>query len=376
MKNKLLILLVAIVGIIAVVWGYIAANRKSDGKNIVVGVVLDLSGDGAVWGKSARDGIEVAHKYLSGNAEHKIRIIYEDSKGNQAGAINAFNKLALINKVVAVIGDTGSANTLAMAPLANNKHIPLISVLGSSPDITHSGEYVYRVFPSDAYEGEKSAEWARKNEYKNVAIIYPNDDYGKGLANAFEEVFVTNGGEVVAIEGYSTEEKNYRNMLEKVRASQADLIYLIGFSEATALLVKQIRELGLTADIFGSSPTMSDDFINTAGIACEGMYSGSVISFDESNPSEIQNMFIHHLREQFDRTADFANIHAADAFLVISECVAHGSITGEEIKDFIDKQRSFSGVNNISFDENGDVTNKTIAIKVIKDGKFILKESL
>ena len=114
-------------------------RRASEDQSITVGAILPLTGNGAKYGEAARKGIELAREET--NSRNRIRgkmlnVVYEDSQGDPRRAVDAFRKLASVDRVPAVIGDLFSSATLAVAPLANESRVVLLSPTSSAPELT------------------------------------------------------------------------------------------------------------------------------------------------------------------------------------------------------------------------------------------------
>lgn len=192
------------------------SDPVNDSGPIRIGAVLPLTGDSAEWGQQGRWGIEFAvRKFdLAGGVNGRpVEVVFEDSQAIPRLAVTAFNKLARLNGVQAVIGDMVSATTLAMAPLANDMHVVLIAATASAPAITQAGEFVFRMWPSDLLEGSAAADWARSQGFGKVAILHIANDYGSGLAATFQSKFESRGGKIVSIQSYAQDQTDFRPYL-------------------------------------------------------------------------------------------------------------------------------------------------------------------
>lgn len=347
--------------------------KKSSEGTDKVGAVIVLSGNSAKWGEMARNAIELIlnDEDYTGKQESKIKVIYEDSRGEPSKAISGIKKLITVDRVPIIVGDMLSSTTLAMAPIANENKVVLIGISSSSPAVTNAGPYIYRVWPSDLYEGEALASWAISNEIKSVAIIYIKNDYGEGLKDAFQKKFIQVGGSIKSNEYFTDTDKNYRNIITKVLNSNPDAIYIVGYYENTALVVKQIREQNKNVIILGTSSAEHESLINVAGKGAEGFVYPLSSDWDLSNLSPEQEIFRNKFLNKYGEDPDWAAVHGADAILVALETLKHAK-TGEQIKAYIDKTQNFNVITGpITFDENGDVINKPIIFKTVKNGKFI-----
>ena len=166
---------------------------KNDDGEIKIGVILPLTGPGAPYGQAEREGIELAiNQFNAGgvvNGKRKIRLIIEDSKTEPASGVSAINKLIQLDKVKVVIGDLASSVTLAMAPIAESHKVLLITPGASNPKISDAGDYIFRLYPSDDYQGKLLAKWASTKGINQVGIIHINNDFGFGLKDKFKSDF-------------------------------------------------------------------------------------------------------------------------------------------------------------------------------------------
>ncbi len=345
-------------------------EKKNNGINI--GSVVVMSGSSALWGQMAQKGISIVldDYNLDKAANEKINVIYEDSKGEPSSAISALNKLISADNVQVVLGDMLSSTTLAMAPVANKNKVVLIGISCSAPAITEAGPYIYRVWPSDLYEGEALAKWAINQSLKRISIIYLKNDYGEGLKDAFANTFVKLGGTIKGTGFFTDQEQNYRNIITKV-VNGVDAIYIVGYYENTALIIRQIREINQNVKILGTSSAENEALIKIAGKAAEGFIYPLSSDWDLQKLNNKQEIFRDKFVKKYKVEPDWAAVHGADAVLVAIDALQHAK-TGPQIKAYIDKEKNFDGITGkITFDENGDVINKPITFKTVKNGQFV-----
>lgn len=219
--------------------------QKKPAETLKLGFIGPLTGPAASWGVAQKQGIEIAVEKI--NAEggingKKIEIIYEDSQMESNKAILAMKKLTGVNKVPVVFGETASAQTLAIAPIANSTKTVLISPLSSSSAITDAGDYVFRISPADHFQASIAAEIAADKGYEKGAIIYTNDEWGKGLADAFKEKFINMRGTIVLSEGTEGSERDFRTQLTKVKGTGVDFLYIPVHPDPAGPLLQQAKE--------------------------------------------------------------------------------------------------------------------------------------
>ena len=175
-----------------------------------------------------------------------------DSKGDPTEAITAYNKL-VDSGIVAFIGDAPSKPTLAIAEVAAQDNMPMITPNGTQFNITEAGPNVFRTCFTDPYQGVVLANFAKKNLKAETAAVLVNNssDYSDGVAKAFLEQAQKVGLKVVAKEGYSDGDKDFRAQLTKILSSAPDVLVVPDYYEQAALITVQAREVGLKSTFIG-----------------------------------------------------------------------------------------------------------------------------
>lgn len=139
------------------VWGCSKIER------VKIGAILELTGEGASYGQDAKRGIDIAVTEINesgGVNGKKIEIIYEDTQAKPALAASATQKLVTQDRVPVIVGALYSSGTLSAAPIAEKSRVVLFSPGSSSPEITKAGNYIFRNWISDIYEGSDLARFA------------------------------------------------------------------------------------------------------------------------------------------------------------------------------------------------------------------------
>ena len=161
-----------------------------------------------------------------------------------------------------VVFSISTAEVMAEAPIANANKIVLLSPLASGDDISDAGPYVFRVSPSNSFQGKVMAENVIKLGVRSFAVLYVNSAWGVGLSSAFRSSLEQNGGKVLATETGDPTQVDFRTALEKLRAAKPEGLFLILNPGGVVAALRQIKELGIEAKLFGAD-TLSDQSIYT-----------------------------------------------------------------------------------------------------------------
>jgi branched-chain amino acid transport system substrate-binding protein len=371
-KNWLPVLLILLA--VATAVGIAVFQPRSSNQITNYGAILPLSGDGASYGKSTQRGIELflesqQFKDLKLNA----KVTYEDSQLSPKNAVSAWNKLVTTDKVSAVLGPFTSSEMLALAPLAEKQKIPLISHTATSPEITKAGDYSFRIIPSDIFDGRAVANIIKKTipsqEPIPVAVVYINNDYGKGIKDVFEKEAPSSGLKVVQTQSFAAGTNDFRTLLTDLQNQKVKNIFLVGTKEMGRFL-KQTAELGVKYQIFSTGLMEDPEIIKQAQSGADGV----VYSFPSFNPDsgeQVVQDFVGRFQLKYQEKPDVAAALGYDLAAVVANATSRTqNRTPDEIKKSLYETKNFPGVTgSITMDSSGDVI-KGIGIKQVKNGKF------
>jgi branched-chain amino acid transport system substrate-binding protein len=260
-----------------------STQNPPEGTPIRLGWLGLLTGESATLGRDAVKAAELAVKEINdegGIAGRPIELIAEDAKCTPKDAVQAATKLISINKVLVIFGGLCSTETLAAAPLAEENHVVLISGCSSAPDITNAGDYIFRTYPSDSYQGAFAAEYIYGVlGLRTASILAPIDPWGEGIKASFRKKFEALGGTIASDETYARDERDFRTQLAKIKTKNPQAFYLLGYSEPSVAALKQARELGLSAQVFGAE-SWNDPSVNENPSAEGVMFSVPSEEFD------------------------------------------------------------------------------------------------
>ena len=331
---------------------------------IVIGFVGPLTGDAAEYSLPIKNAVFLAAKDLTAQGKN-VEIVYEDGGCNGDMAARAMNKLVAINKVRAVIGGACNGETLAMAPVAEREHVILFSPAASSPDVTGAGQFVFRNVPSDTAASEALARLAHA-AHPSVAILSEAADSARFARTGFESAFTGDGGEVVFDETFAPDEKDFKPLIKRIRASGAEALMLNPQTEAVAgAFMRQFRKAGATSTVYGMAVLGGSAFLEAAGDAADGIVFADYVPLDAANPQA--HAFLEDYRKFFgEPRREFAMASAYDALNLIVQAADRGGYDGPKIRDYLYNLPQYDGLaGKYSFDLNGDVVGPLVGFKTV-----------
>lgn len=362
-----------IIAVLAVVIVVIITQGRKEPKEIQIGWIGPLTGDIAYYGEMIKMASELAIEEInnSGGIDGRSLIsIYEDDGLDPKSGVSAFQKLINVDKVPIVIQAAGSSVMLAEAPIAEKNKVVLISPTCSNPAIKHAGDYIFRTWPSDAYQGEVLAGFAfNRLQKRRAAVLIINNDYGRGVKDEFVANFKNLGGEIAAEENFDPGATDFRTQLAKIKNEDPDLLILSSHYKEGALIMKQIKEMGMQFKVVASDGCFAPEFINLSGDAAEGTIVTNM-HWDPKSDDPIVRNFVSKFKAKFNKEAEVYAAAGYDCLKVVALAIEKGGYRSEGIKNALYQIRDFSGVTGvISFDIYGEVK-KEYDMFVVKNREF------
>lgn len=338
-------------------------DEQSQNDIVKIGVILPLTGNLAEPGKRILNGIKLSE----GNSDN-YELIIEDSAADPKKSINAIKKLIHQDKVNIVIGDMTSSCTLAIAPIAEKNKVILLSPGASSPKLSNAGEYIFRNWMSDGFEGKVIGSYAFQHLAKTASIVYIDNDYGIGLSNTFTKEFEKLGGKIDLTTGYNPKTTDFKSIANRVIGSK--LLYLPGEPIPNGILVKTLKEQGFFGKIVSNLSVQYDDFLKIAKKSANGIVYSSP-SLDLEKKTKIITNFVDSYQDIFQTKPDIASAHGFDAFNIVNQALEKCLYKTSELKQCLQDVNIYEGVTGeMKFDKNGDVL-KDIDIYRIENMKGV-----
>ena len=357
------------------------AAPAAGGDVIKIGVFEPQTGENGGGGLQEVYGIRYANQQVPtvkvGDKEYKIELVEADNKSDKTEAVTAAQSLISAGCSV-ILGSYGSGVSIAAGEIFSDAQVPAIGCSCTNPQVTLGNDFYYRVCFLDPFQGTVMANYAAQDGAKTAAVITQlGDDYSSGLGNFFKNAFVKLVGEdsIVAEEQFQTNQTDFKAILTNIKAANPDVIFAPSSIATAPLIIKQARELGITAKIMAGDTWENGSIIENAGADAEGVTLSTF--FDEGDTSNaVATDFIKGFKEYLvangqDEIIPAVSALGYDAYLAAVKAIeTAGSTDPVAIRDAL-KGVEFEGVTGaISFDENGDANKDKAFIKVVENGQF------
>ena len=347
---------------------------------VKIGGLAPLTGSLAIYGVTTTNGAELAVKEINSNGGingKQIDYIVLDTKGDATESVMAYNKL-VDDKVAAVIGDITSKPTVAVAEIAAQDNMPMITPTGTQVDITEAGPNVFRVCFTNPYQGTVLATLAKERFGAQTAGILVNNssDYSDGIAKAFTEQAEKLGINITVKEGYADGDRDFRAQLTKIATVNPDVLLIPEYYEQASLIAAQAREMGVKSIFVGSDgwDGISKTLDETAYKVIENSYFTNHFSMQDESP-KIQN-FIKAYKDAYKEDPSAFSALGYDAVYMVKEAIEKaGSTEKQAIVDAL-KGIEYDGITGyLTFDENNNPV-KAVTILKIQNGEYVFDSKI
>ncbi|MEH1819753.1 MAG: ABC transporter substrate-binding protein [Nostoc sp.] len=300
-------------------------NSANNPNAIPIGIAFAQTSNVALLGQEGTDGVKIAEKYFNnkgGINGRPIKLVYQDTSGDEVGAINAFQTLISKDKVVGIIGPTLSQQAFSADPVAERNQVPVIGASNTAKGIPEIGDYVARVSSSVAVVAPYSVKAALKQnpKLKRVAVFYAqNDAFNKSETEIFQKTVKNLGLDLVTVQKFQTTDTDFQAQASDAINLKPDLVIISGLAVDGGNLVKQLRELGYKGIIVGGNGFNTSHIFSVCRALCDGVIVAQ--AYSPVYPSEINIAFRKAYLEQYHREPPQVSAQAFAALQVYVEAL-------------------------------------------------------
>ncbi len=365
--NKTTKIILGIVVLVIVIVLVAVFYKPAPKGTIKIGVILPLSGKAASIGEDMRYAIDLAAEEI--NKDKKIvEIIYEDEKCDPKEAVSAYQAV-ILKGVKLIIGAACSSSTLAIAPIAEKDRVVLLTPASAADKISEAGDYIFRDHIFASQRGNIMGE-AIGEEFHTLATLYDQTNDGLIMVEKFlVEKFQDKKKVMPERQAFQKGATDFRTELTRIKAKNPEIIYIGALMPESGLIVKQMKELGISAKIaMDDASAMDKAFLEAVGKLSEGVIFSTSRFGKEDDPK-----FWDSYTERFGKNPIIYAAQSYDSLKILAKIIKENCPSGDStcVKNELYNIQNYPGAAGItSFDENGDAI-KPITIKIIKNGQFV-----
>ncbi len=362
------------------------SSTAASSNGIPIGIALALTSNVALLGQEGVAGAKIAEKYFNdkgGIDGTPIKLVIQDTGGEEAGTINAFQTLITQSQVVGIVGPTLSQQAFSADPIAERAKVPVIGASNTAKGIPEIGDYIARVSAPVAIVAPNSVKAALKinPNIKKVAVFYAqNDAFSKSETGTFQETVKAQGLDLVTVQKFQTVDTDFQSQATNAINLKPDLIIISGLATDGGNLVRQLRELGYKGIIIGGNGFNTSSIFTVCKALCDGVIVAQAYSPD--HPNDVNKAFRTTYLNQYKKEPPQFSAQAFAAVQVYVEALQALDKKSEitklplaQLRTELNKQlltgKYDTPLGEIAFTPVGDVIQKDFYVaqlKVDKDG--------
>lgn len=402
--------------ILAVFWsGCLETGEDKEGAPaegaIKIGVLQSLTGDLGSYGGPMSDAMKLAAKEINANGGllgKQIALLVEDDQTNNVAAVDAVNKLVKVDRVPAIVGATGSGQSMSVIDITTKSGVLQISSSNTGTDFTNyeDNDLYFRTASSDALQGAAMAKLAQGRGYKTASTIVINNPYGVGFEDVFVKAFEADGGVVLEKIRYDPSQTIFDSEVQKIVASNPEFVMMVSYPETGSLILRTAYEKGAlkTRPWLLSEGLQADTLAGLVGNDTSGNYIAAGLQGlapDQDAGGVAYDAFREKYVAEYGKEPGIYCSNSYDALAVVALAIEQAkNATGRAIADNMryvanppgvevsdlgealslvreGKDINYQGTSgDIAFDEHGDVSGSFIVWTVAENGSIVQGEKV
>ena len=363
---------------------FAAATPGVSKTEVVIGSIQDLSGPIVSFGKPVRDGMVMRTEQANaagGVQGRKIKLVVEDSAYDTKKSVLAADKLIGSDKVFAVVGTLGASPALSTMQAIMDSgalHLfPLTSSRAMYEPFQRLKFAAFTPYPDSTRAGLR--ELIKRNNYKRVAILYQDDEFGLDIISGTEAGLKEVGQTLVERASYKRGATDFASQIAKIKAANPDLIVLATIVRETIGAMAEARKIGYTGDFFGSQGSYIPATPKIGGKAVDGLYNVCEVPApyrDDPGNTKLLNDWMDAYKARFSAEADLGSVFGYFLMDMVIRTLdkAGPALTTDAFVKALESStfpRSFLGTPEISFSASKRLGNSSARVAQIKGGRWV-----
>jgi branched-chain amino acid transport system substrate-binding protein len=342
---------------------------------IRIGFTPPITGVHAAGGSLQVKSINLALKEINaagGVNGKKIVLKIIDNQSTNPGALAALQKAVEQENVLAMIGCLYSTQVFATSDATKNYGIPTI-IGATNVNITKQGNpWLFRVRPDDSVAAGAMIKYIKEDtKFTKIGLIHDADAFGTGGADLVEKFAKESGLTVVKREKCTTAAKDFTAELLAMKNAGAQILIFYGHEEATAVLQRQLRQLGSPFKFLGSPSAASKDALNLAKEAAEGIW--AVVDFVPGQSKE-NKAYADAYKKEYNAEFDSLSVWTYDGLKILVDAIKKGGEDRAKIREALLATQGYKGAQGtFSFTPNGDGLSEVSIVQIEKGQQKLLK---
>ena len=366
--------------VLATIWT--GAAFAQSGGTIKLADVAELSGGGATVGTNWKNGIDLAIEEINakgGILGNRLEVTHADSQSNP-GMARAQVQKALDNEPYVLLGPGYSGSVKVTAPLAAEAGIAQI-MGGEAAELTQAGnKLLFRTSFGQQSSMPKVAKYINDDlKAKSVALVWVNNDFGRGGRDVIAREFARYGIKVAADLSTEAGQADFAADVSKIKAAAPDAVFIYLNEEESARILKELKRQGVTAPLIGETTLVGQKVVELAGDAANGARGHVGLTTDA--PVDLVKAFREKFVKKYNYIPDHNGIKGYLAIYMIKAATEKmGKVDAKKLADTLHgltiKAANEPGIlMDVTFDQNGDIDRQGFLVEIV-EGKQVIKQVL
>ncbi|MGO8908020.1 MAG: ABC transporter substrate-binding protein [Bradyrhizobium sp.] len=358
------------------------AAFAQSGTPIKLADVAELSGGGATVGANWKNGIDLAIEEINakgGILGHKLEVIHADSQSNP-GVARAQVQKALDSEPYVLLGPGYSGSVKVTAPLAAEAGITQI-MGGEAAELTQAGnKFLFRTSFGQQSSMPKVAKYINDElKAKSVAIVWVNNDFGRGGRDVIAKEFARYGIKVAADLSTEAGQADFAADVSKIKAANPDAVFIYLNEEESARILKELKRQGVTTPLIGETTLVGQKVVDLAGDAANGARGHVGLTTDA--PVDLVKAFREKFVKKYNYIPDHNGLKGYLAVYMIKAATEKmGKVDAKGLADTLHgltiKAANEPGIlMDVTFDQNGDIDRQGFLVEIV-EGKQVVRQVL
>ena len=310
----------------------------------------------------------------------KIELLLKDSGGSPEKAVSFAKQLIEEEKVLAIIGPSTSGETMAIKNIAEGGKTILMSCAAAEVIVNPVAPHVFKVAPKDSFAVDLIFDQMKKMGISRIGVLSSNTGFGKAGKEQVERLAPGHGIQIVANEVYDKAATDLTAEATKLKSANIQAVLNWSIEPAQAIVLKNVRQIGLTIPVFQSHGFANIQYVKAAGTAAEGVIfpASRIIIAESLPPKHPQKAVVQSYKKAYEvkykeEVSTFGG-HAYDALMILVRAIKEKGLNREGIRSSIENMKGFvgtAGVFNFSPTDHNGLDISAFEMLTVRRGKFI-----
>ena len=352
-------------------------------EEVAIGALLSVTGPAAFLGAPEARTLEMLTEQVNargGIAGHRVRLIVKDTGGSPEKAVSFAKQLIDEEKVFAILGPSTSGETMAVKAIAEEARTLLISLAAAEVIVNPVASNVFKTAQKDSHAAALIFQDMKKRGITRIAVFSSNTGFGKAGKEQIAKLAPDFGIQIVLDEVYDKAATDLSAEATKLKGSNAQAVLNWSIEPAQSILVKNIRQLGISIPVYQSHGFGNLAYVKAAGPAAEGVIFplGRLAVADALPASHPQKAVLVAYRDAYQKkygeeVSGFGG-YAWDAFQLLALAIEKVGLDRAKVRSALESTQGFvgqSGVFTFSPTDHNGLGMDSFEMLTVKNGRFV-----